>query len=334
VSFDAYWAFLFIIPVVAALAYRYWASRKKTPSVQFSSVSLVTKLPRSLRSLLSPLPLALKGLALIFLIIALARPQEANTKIRRNVEGIDIMIVLDISDSMLIEDMQPVNRLEAAKNIIVNFIKARTSDRIGFVVFAGEGYTRVPLTLDYPLLIQNVKDVKISRNIKMGTAIGVGLSIGVSRMDQSKAKSRVVIFLTDGENNSGTVDPETALQMAIDENLKIYSIGVGRDGDAQLPVFVQDAFGNQIKQYRPMHSKVNEPLLRGFAERTGGRFWRANTDKELGNVFSAIDSLEKTKIDEDKFTRYTELFQKPLRISLAFFIISLVLGRSVLRRNP
>jgi Ca-activated chloride channel homolog len=334
VTFADYWAFLLVIPVVLVAAYRWWASRKKTPSLQFSSVRLVHKIPRSLRSYLSPVPLVLKCLALIFLVIAIARPQEANTKIRRNVEGIDIMIVLDISDSMLIEDMQPTNRLEAAKNIIVNFIKARTSDRIGFVVFAGEAYTRVPLTLDYPLLIQNVKDVKISRNIKMGTAIGVGLATGVARMDQSTAKSRIVIFLTDGENNSGTVDPETALQMAIDENLKIYSIGVGRDGDAQLPVFVQDAFGNQIKQYRPIHSTVNEPLLRGFAERTGGRFWRANTDRELGNTFKAIDDLEKTKVDVDKFTRYSELFQKPLRTSLIFFILALILGHSILRRNP
>lgn len=333
-SFNAYWAFLFIIPVLAVLAYRFFASRKKTPSLQFSSVSLFKNVPRSLRGYLSPLPMVLKGVALLFLIIALARPQEADTKIRRSVEGIDIMIVLDISDSMLIEDMQPVNRLEAAKSIIVNFIKGRTSDRIGLVVFAGEAYTRVPLTLDYPLLIQNVKDVKISRNIKMGTAIGVGLATGVSRMKESTAKSRVVIFLTDGENNSGTVDPETALQMAIDNDLKIYSIGVGRDGDAQLPVYVQDAFGNQIKQYRPMHSKVNEPLLRGFAERTGGRFWRANTDRELSEVFKAIDSLEKTKIDESKFTRYTEHFQRPLRFSLAFYLLALVLGRTFLRRNP
>lgn len=333
-SFAAYWAFIFVIPVVAVVIYRLWSSRKKTPSVQYSSLKLLHKVPRSVRSLLSPLPLVLKGVALLFLIVALARPQEASTKIRRNVEGIDIMIVLDISDSMLIEDMQPTNRLEAAKKIIVDFIKGRTSDRIGFVVFAGEAYTRVPLTLDYELLINNVKEVKISRNIKMGTAIGVGLATGVARMEESTAKSKVVIFLTDGENNSGTVDPETALQMAIDANLKIYAIGMGRDGDAQLPVFVQDAFGNTIKQYRPIHSKVNEPLLRGFAERTGGRFWRANTDNELSAVFKAIDNMEKTKIDVDKFTRYSELFQRPLRMAVVLFVLAILLGRSVLRRNP
>jgi Ca-activated chloride channel family protein len=192
----------------------------------------------------------------------------------------------------------------------------------------------VPLTLDYPLLIQNVQDLKISRNIKMGTAIGVGMATGVARMHQSTAKSRVMIFLTDGENNSGTVDPETALKMAIDDGIRVYSIGVGKDGDAQLPVMVQDAFGNQIKQYRPIHSTINEELLRGFADRTGGRYWRATSGNQLGTAFQTIDQLEKTKVDVDKFTRYTELFQKPLRSALFFFILSLVLGRSVLRRSP
>jgi Ca-activated chloride channel family protein len=332
-TYQSYWAFLLIVPVLAVAAYRWWANRKKTPSVQFSSVKLVQKVKRSWRSYLSPVPLVLKCLALIFHIVALGRPQEANTKIRRNVEGIDIMIVLDISDSMLIEDMQP-NRLEAAKQIIANFVKARTSDRIGFVVFAGEAYTRVPLTLDYPLLLKNVADLVISRNIKMGTAIGVGMATGVARMHQSKAKSRVMIFLTDGENNSGTVDPETGLKMAIDDGIRVYSIGVGKDGDAQLPVYVQDAFGNQIKQYRPIHSTINESLLREFADKTGGRYWRATSDNQLGNAFQTIDQLEKTKVDVDKFTRYTELFQNPLRMSLFFFILSLVLSRSVLRRNP
>ncbi len=327
-------AFLLLPLLVALLFYKIWSRRRQTPSLQYSSLSLIKGLQGSFRSVLVYLPLGLKFLSLVFVVIALARPQKADEKVKRNVEGIDIMIVLDISDSMLIEDMKPENRMEASKLVISNFIKGRTSDRIGLVVFAGEAYTRVPLTLDYPLLLENVKKVKPSRNIKMGTALGVALATGVGRLKESKAKSRVMIFLTDGENNSGTVDPETAVQMAVDEKLKVYSIGMGKDGEAQLPVFVQDAFGNSIKQYRPIHSKVNEPLLKSFADKTGGRFWRANTGRELDEVFKTIDNLERTKIDVEKYNRYTELFQNPLRFAVVLFILSLVLGRTLLRRNP
>lgn len=332
--FASSWVFILLVPVLAAFAYKIWARRKQTPTLQFSSLALLKNVGSSARSALAYLPLALRGVAFIFFIVALARPQKSDEKVKRNVEGIDIMIVLDISDSMLIEDMKPENRMEASKLVISNFIKGRTSDRIGLVVFAGEAYTRVPLTLDYPLLLENVQKVKPSRNIKMGTAIGVALATGVSRLKESKAKSRIVIFLTDGENNSGTVDPETAAQMAVDENLKVYSIGMGKDGEARLPVFVQDAFGNSIKQYRPIHSKINEPLLKSFADKTGGKFWRANTGRELEEVFKEIDSLERTKIDVEKFNRYTELFQTPLRTGILFFALSLILGRTVLRRNP
>src|SRR5690606_20888956 len=220
-------------------------------------------------------PFALKILALIFVVVALARPQEASTQIKKNVEGIDIVIALDISDSMLIEDMKPVNRLEASKKTIAEFIKGRTSDRIGLVVFSGEAYTRVPLTLDYKLLLENLSEVKTTRNIKMGTAIGVALANAVGRLKESTAKSRIIIFMTDGENNSGTIDPETALDIAKGYGVKIYSIGIGRDGQAQLPVIMEDAFGRKIKRYRPMHSQINEDLLSRFATETGGKFWRA-----------------------------------------------------------
>lgn len=333
-TFQSSWAFLFIPILLAICAWTIWNRRKKTPAIQFSSVRILKGLSRSPKSTLSYLPLALKVAGLIFVTVALARPQKADEKIRRNVEGIDIMIVLDISDSMLIEDMKPVNRMEASKQVISDFIKGRTSDRIGFVVFAGEAYTRVPLTLDYPLLLANVAQTEPSRNIKMGTAIGVALATGVGRIKDSKAKSRIVIFLTDGENNSGTIDPATALDMAIGENLKVYSIGMGRDGEARLPQVIQDAFGNKIKQYRPIHSKINEELLKGFADKTGGKFWRANTGKELDDVFKTIDRLERTKIEVEKYNRYTELFQNPLQFGIILFVLGIALGHSILRRNP
>jgi Ca-activated chloride channel family protein len=202
------------------------------------------------------------------------------------------------------------------------------------VVFSGEAYTRVPLTLDYPLLLDNLKKVKTTRNIKMGTAIGVALASAVSRLKESTAKTRVVIFMTDGENNSGTIDPETALDVAKGYGLKIYSIGMGVDGQAQLPVYITDPSGNSIKQYRPIHSAVNDELLGNFAKQTGGKYWRATSGEGLDAVFHEIDSLEKTKIAVDKFTRYAEEFQRYLKWALVFYLLALLLEYSVLRRGP
>ncbi len=328
------WA-LFLIPVLlGGLAYR-WANRRSlNASLKFSVLENLRNVSRGFRAHLIELPLLVKALAIILAILALARPQEANTKIKRNVEGIDIMVVLDISDSMLIEDMQPENRIESSKKFIGEFIQARTSDRIGLIIFSGESYTRVPLTLDYPLLLDNLKKVAISRNIKMGTAIGVALANAVARLQNSTARSRIIVFMTDGENNSGTIDPETALEIAKGYGIKIYSVGMGRDGESMLPVYLTDNTGRTVKQYRPIHSDVNVPLLQKFAERTGGHFWRATEGTQLKDVFKEIDSLEKTKISTDKFTRYAELYQPYLRWAMIFYLLSIFLSRTVLRRKP
>ena len=243
------------------------------------------------------------------------------------------MIVLDISDSMLIEDMRP-NRLEASKEVISQFIKKRTSDRIGLIVFSGESYTRVPLTLDYPLLLQSVKDVKITRNIKMGTAIGVALANGVARLRDSTAKSRVMVFLTDGENNTGTIDPETALEIGRGYGIKIYSIGAGKDGDAQLPIESTDIFGRKVKRYQPIHSTVNDELLGKFASTTGGKYYRASDNGSLEKVFSDIDRLEKTKIDVNQYTKYAELFQPWIQWAVGLMIASILLSQTLFRRVP
>lgn len=328
------WAFWLFVPLVAALVWKYFQRRKQRPSVQFSSVALLRDSGKTLRSRLVVVPSILKVAGLVLVIVALARPQRADTKIKRNVEGIDIVISLDISDSMLIEDMKPENRLEAAKVIIRDFIKNRVSDRIGLVVFSGESYTRVPLTLDYPLLLENLAAVQTSRNIKMGTAIGVSLANSVSRLKESTAKSRVVIFLTDGENNSGTIDPITALDIAKGFGIKIYSIGVGRDGQAQLPIYLDDGRGGKIKRYRPIHSKINEELLGRMANETGGRSYRALDSQALINVFREIDGLEKTKIEVNQFTRYAELYPSYLKWGLVALLLAAFLGRTVLRRGP
>ena len=331
-NYAAPWMFIWIIVLLAISYWVYQSRLKKKPSFQFSYVKLFESIPKSVKARAAVLPYFLKFLGLIFIVVAIARPQKSTTKVKRNIEGIDIAIVLDVSDSMLIEDMKPENRLESSKKTIKEFIEKRVSDRIGLVVFSGESYTRVPLTLDYPLLLNNLAEVKTSRNIKMGTAIGVALANAAGRLKESTAKSRIVIFLTDGENNSGTIDPETALEIAKDYGIKIYSIGMGVDGQAQLPVFIKDGRGRTIKQYRPMHSKINEPLLRRFADETDGKFWRATTGKALEEIFYEIDSLEKTKIDINKFTKYDELYQKYLIWGILLFAIGALLERSIFRR--
>lgn len=330
------WVFIFIPVVLLLGVFWWWKRRAKIATLRFSSILVLKTLPKTLRSRLVHLPLLLKLLAMIFLIAALARPQESSVMTKRNVEGIDIMIVLDVSDSMLIEDMKPLNRMEAAKETIANFVKERTSDRIGVVVFAGESFTLVPLTLDYELLLSRIAEVTTARQarIKDGTALGVALANGAGRLRESTAKSRVIIFLTDGENNSGTIDPETGLAIAKGYGLKIYSIGLGKDGPTKIPVYSQDMMGRPVKTYQPFESTVNDDLLGRMASETGGRYFRATREDSLSGVFNEINSLEKTKIDENKFTKYEELYQSWLSWAFMTYILGMLLGQTWLRRMP
>jgi Ca-activated chloride channel family protein len=326
--------FLALLPLGTLAVYIWWQGHRRHASLSFSSLRLYERVPVGMRARLVQLPWFLLVAAVVLMIFALARPQLADTKIKRFVEGIDIMIALDISDSMGIEDMRPVNRMESAKVTIEEFIKTRTSDRIGLLVFSGEAYTRVPLSLDYPLLLKTLKETKPSPNLKMGTAIGVALASASGRLKDSTAKSRVVILLTDGENNSGTIDPETALDIAKGYGIRVYSIGVGQDGQAQLPVMGRDAFGNPVKRYQPIHSSVNDALLGKMASETGGKYFRAIDTSALKRTFSSISSLEKTKIETNQFTRYTELYHYPLMASVGLWGIALVLMALGLRRWP
>ena len=327
-------AFLILIPLALLGAWIWYARHRRTATVQFSHLSGFLKVHRGYRSRFAWLPTAVKLLAIALAIVALARPQKADTKIKRNVEGIDIMIVFDISDSMLIEDMDPVNRIESAKDTMTKFIKGRVSDRIGLIVFAGESYTRVPMTLDYPLLLKNLSEVETAHNIKMGTAIGVALANGVARIKDSTAKSRVIILMTDGENNTGTIDPDTAIDIAKGYGIKIYSIGIGRDGESQLPVIMEDVFGRKVKRYRPIHSDVNVDLLQKMAQETNGKFWRATSGDALREVFKEINSLEKTNIETSQFTRYAELFPPYLQWAVMLYFAAVFLGATLLRKGP
>ena len=327
------WAFGLVPVVVALVAWAYWRSRKRAPTVQYSSLALLKGIPRPLRTQLMWLPTFVMLTSLVLIVIALARPQRADTKVRKNVEGIDIMMVIDVSDSMLIEDMKP-NRLVACKEIMKDFVRRRTNDRLGLVMFSGEAYTRVPLTLDHKVLLESIEAIKISRSIKMGTAIGVALATGAGRLKESTARSRVMVFLTDGENNSGTIDPETALDIAKGYGIRIYSIGAGVDGDAQLPVETIDAFGRKVRRYQPIHSTVNDELLGKMAGDTGGKYYRATDNSSLKKVFADIDRLEKSKIDVNQYTKYAELYEPWLMWGVVLFLISWLLQVSVFRKVP
>lgn len=329
-------AFWLLIPVLT-LAVREWLRRQdKRPTIQLSYLKIFNQVKPTLRTRLMNLPFFLKFISIIFLIIALARPQEANTRIKKNIEGIDIIICLDISDSMLIEDMKPLNRLEAAKETIQAFIEKRTSDRIGLVIFAGEAFTQVPPTLDYEVLIQRVKEITTARmaRIKDGTALGVAMANAAGRLRDSTAKSRVMIFMTDGENNSGTIDPETGLAVAKGYGIKVYSIGIGKDGPTKIPIYGQDFFGNKVKTYQPFESTVNEELLSRMASETGGKYFRASKENSLVGVFSEIDRLEKTKIDINRFTRYNELYSMYLIIGLIVYLMTMLIEKTWLKRVP
>jgi Ca-activated chloride channel family protein len=329
------WAFIFFIPLIAVAAWRIWNERRNRPALQFSSLSFIKKLRPSLRTRLKWLPALMYVVSLACAVMALARPQRADTKVKKNVEGIDIVLALDISDSMAIEDMPPhKNRIDAAQFVLKDFVKNRVNDRIGYVVFMGEAYTKVPLTLDHGLLIKSIEETFPSRNIKMGTAIGSALATAVGRIKDSTAKTRVIVFATDGESNSGTIDPETALEIAKGYGIRIYTIGMGKDGESMLPIETLDVFGRKKKTYQPIHSSVNDELLGKMASETGGKYFRATDGTALEKVFSAIDHLEKSKIDVNQYTKYAELFPPYLQAAVWIFLIALFLGQTILRRVP
>lgn len=328
-----FWVLLLLLAVAFIL---FWQRNKKQASLIFSQTKVFKDLPKSFKTKLMILPTAFKFLSLFLLILALARPQKSDTQVKKNIEGIDIMIALDISDSMLIEDMKPLNRLESAKETLKNFVNKRSNDRIGVIIFAGESFTLVPLTLDYELILSRVEEITTAQqaHIKDGTAIGVALANAAGKLKDSTAKSRVMIFMTDGENNSGTIDPDTGLDIAKGYGIKIYSIGIGKDGPTRIPIYQKDVFGNKVKTYQPFESTVNEDLLGRMGKETGGKYFRANKEDSLGGVFNEIDRLEKTKIDINKYVRYEEVFKDFLLPAILFYLLAIFLANTWLRRQP
>lgn len=270
----------------------------------------------------------LRLLALAALIIVSARPQSGAAEEEIETEGIDIILALDLSSSMLAEDIEP-NRIEASKQVAAEFIKQRKNDRIGLVVFAAHGYTQCPLTLDYGVLLNLLEELHVGV-IDDGTAIGMGVAAGGNRLRDSKAKSKVIILLTDGRNNRGEVDPTTAAQMAQALGIRVYVIGAGAKGVARYPV--QDPLLG--KRYAQIRVDIDEDTLKRVADLTGGRYFRATDRESLEETYAEIDRLEKTRIQVKEFTRYGELFGYPLALAAVLLLGEIGLANTRFRKIP
>ena len=317
--------FLLIIPVLAGW-YISYVSRKRAAMLVSSLKSF--RNTRSFKSNLRYIPLALRMLALAAIITALARPQSHNDERNVEGEGIDIVLCIDVSGSMLAQDFHP-NRLEAAKRVAVDFVRNRPADRIGLVIFAGESFTQCPVTSDHAVLESQILQIDGGFLVD-GTAIGSGLTTSVDRLRSSEAKSKIVILLTDGENNGGLIDPKTAKEIAKSYNIKVYTIGIGSDGYANTPV--QGPGGQAIMQQEKVN--IDEGLLKEIASETGGKYFRAKDDQALAGIYSEIDQLEKTKLNITVTRRYTERFQPLVFLAIGLILTELLLRFTVFRQFP
>jgi len=319
-----FWLF-FLIP--ALVAWYWWKHKSNFAFMTISSLDSLKGAPISLRQRLIHLPFALKMIVIALLIIALARPQTSSKREDTSIEGIDIMMALDVSSSMLAQDLKP-NRLEASKQVAVDFIKGRPNDRVGLVVFSGEAFTQCPLTTDHQVMQNLFKDVQ-SGMIEDGTAIGDGLATAISRLKDSKAISKVIILLTDGVSNMGALDASSAAEIAKMYGIRVYTIGVGTMGTAPYPV--QTPFGVQMQQ---MEVKIDEPLLKQVAKLTDGKYFRATSNKKLIEVYKAIDELEKSKIDVTVFSKKSEEFHIWAWFAALVLLAMVVLKYTYLKTLP
>lgn len=327
ITFAYSWVLYFLLIIPVLVLWYLWQGRKKQSAISYSSIKIFDKVPSSFRVRLRHLPFIIRMLALGFLIIALARPQNFTAGQNVNAEGIDISMVLDISGSMLAEDFKP-NRLEAAKDVIDNFVKGRTTDRIGLVIFSREAFTQCPLTIDYSVLRNLLSDIKTGM-IEDGTAIGNGIANGINRLKDSDAESKVLILLTDGNNNAGEVDPISAAEIASTFGIRIYTIGVGTRGEAPYPV--QTPFGTR---YQMMPVEIDEVILKKIAELTGGEYFRATNNKALQDIYTRIDKMEKTKIEITSFRNAQELFAPWLFAGFILILLELLASKTILRKLP
>ncbi|MFL2609504.1 MAG: vWA domain-containing protein [Flavobacteriaceae bacterium] len=320
-----YFFFLALIPIV--ILWNYFNKNKINNSIRFSNTNAFEGINNFYSILKSSLKI-MRLVSLVLIIIALARPQviDTSTRVKTN-SGIDIIMAIDVSASMLAKDLKP-NRLDALKNVADEFIKNRVSDRIGLVEYAGESYTKTPLTTDKSIILQSLREIKYNNIIEGGTAIGMGLATSVNRIKDSKAKSKVIILLTDGVNNAGFIDPITAAELAKEFQIKIYSIGLGTNGLALSPVGI-DVRGKF--NYANVQVEIDEKLLTQISEMTGGKYFRATDNNRLEEIYSDINKLERTEIEEFKYYSVDEKFRYFLVPAILLIVFELVMKFTILR---
>ena len=321
------WLFLLFIPLIA---WYVWSQRKANPSMRMSSISAFKGLSTIWNLYVKHFSFVLTPAALSCLISILCRPQTYDKWSMSDTEGTDIVMAIDISASMLSRDLQP-DRLEAAKKVASDFVAKRESDNIGLVIFAGEGFTLLPMTTHQATLLNTIHEISINMLDADGTAIGDGIATAINRIKDGKAKSKSIILLTDGTNNSGVVAPLTAAEIAQKEGIRIYTIGLGTRGTAETPY--AQGFGGELL-YKPMPVTIDEESLKKVAQMTGGKYFRATDNDVLTSIFNEIDKLEKTKIDVKNFTNTQDNYMPWAWALLLLVLLNLTISYTVLRRIP
>ena len=320
--------YLFLLLLLIPIIFWYvWEMHKSDASLQISSHRNLVQFPKSRKVKLRHIPFILRTLAIASIIMALARPQASNSWRTQNTEGIDIMMALDLSGTMMAEDLKP-NRLEAAKSVASEFILSRPNDNIGLVVFARESFTQCPLTTDHAVLINLFNGVKYGL-IEDGTAIGLGLANAVNRIKDGKSKSKVIILLTDGSNNSGDIAPITAAEIAKTFGIRIYTIGVGTRGTIRIPIPTPMGI-----QYQQVQSEFDQRSLQNIANMTGGKYFGATDNSKLRHIYQEIDQLEKTRIKVHQYNKKDEQFYLFSILAFLFLTLEVMLRNTVFRRIP
>ena len=316
---------LLVLPLL--LLWFFWKRKQQTAVLKISSLKGFDTSKNWLAKL-RPLLFVLRLIALALIIVAMARPRTIDESTRiKTTKGIDIVIAIDVSASMLARDLKP-NRLEALKAVASRFIQARPNDRLGLVEYAGESYTKTPLTSDKNIVLSSLKSIKYNTTITGGTAIGMGLATSVNRLKESRAKGKVIILLTDGVNNSGFIDPKIASELAVEFGIKVYTIGIGSNGMALSPIGI---LPNGSFQYGNIQVEIDEDLLKQIAETTGGKYFRATSNSKLEDIYEEINKLEKTEIEETKYKSYDELFRPLVLAAFGLLLFELLLRYTLFR---
>jgi len=320
---EMFWLLL-LLPL--AVVWYILTRKKQTAELKISSIKGF-RVGNSWLPKLRPLLFILRLLAIAFLITALARPRTVDVSSKtKTTRGIDIVMAIDVSASMLAKDLLP-NRLEALKKVAAQFIQGRPNDRIGLVEYAGESYTKTPITSDKAIVLRSLRDIKYNTIIEGGTAIGMGLATSVNRLKDSKAKSKIIILLTDGVNNSGFIDPKIASELAVEYGIKTYTIGLGTNGMALSPIAIR----NGSFQYGRVQVEIDEDLLKEIAQVTGGKYFRATNNKKLVEIYDEINKLEKTEIEEFKFYNYEEKYRPLVVLAILLIVLEFLLRNTLFR---